>query len=138
VDAVRGVPEVHGGRGVVKQLDDSHVHWVAEVGGERREWDAEIVEQKPDRVVAWRSTGGVPNSGRVQFEPVNGGTRISVEIEYKTDGAKETIGSALGFDEGQVEDDLERFRDLVEERHAPTGTWRGTVESGEVVDDSSR
>jgi uncharacterized membrane protein len=122
----------------VKQLDDSHVHWVAEVGGERREWDAEIVEQKPDRVVAWRSTGGVPNSGRVQFEPVNGGTRISVEIEYKTDGAKETIGSALGFDEGQVEDDLERFRDLVEERHAPTGTWRGTVESGEVVDDSSR
>jgi uncharacterized membrane protein len=111
---------------------------VAEVGGERREWDAEIVEQKPDRVVAWRSTGGVPNSGRVQFEPVNGGTRISVEIEYKTDGAKETIGSALGFDEGQVEDDLERFRDLVEERHAPTGTWRGTVESGEVVDDSSR
>ena len=117
----------------VKQLDEKRVHWVAEIGGERHEWDAEIVEQKPDRCVAWRSIGGTPNSGRVEFEPSDKGTKISVEMEYETEGAKEKIGSALGFDEGQVEEDLERFRDLVEERQSPTGSWRGKIESGDVV-----
>ena len=123
----------------VKQIDDKHVHWVAEVGGERREWDAEIVEQQPDRVVAWRSVGGTPNSGRVEFEPIDEGTRISVEMEYEAEGVKEKVGSALGFDEGQVEEDLERFRQLVEERQAPTGAWRGEIDSGDVVrEDTSR
>jgi len=121
----------------VKQLDDKRVHWVAEIGGQRREWDAEIVEQQPDRVVAWRSVGGTSNSGRVEFEPIDQGTRISVEMEYEPEGVKESVGSALGFDEGQVEEDLERFRDLVEERHTPTGSWRGTIESGDVVRDDS-
>jgi uncharacterized membrane protein len=120
----------------VRQLDDTHLHWAAEIGGERREWDAEIVEQKPDRVIAWRSTDGVPNSGRVEFEPIDDGTKVTVQMQYETEGAKEKIGSALGFDEGQVEEDLERFRDVVEERQVPTGGWRGSVDSGDV--DSSR
>jgi uncharacterized membrane protein len=116
----------------VKQLDDKHVHWVAEVGGERKEWDAEIVEQKPDRIIAWRSTSGTPNSGRVEFEPIDDGTRISVEMEYDTEGVKESVGAALGVDEGQVEEDLERFRELVEARQAPTGAWRGEIHGKKV------
>ena len=39
----------------VTQIDDTHLHWVAEIGGARREWDAEITEQHPDHRVAWRS-----------------------------------------------------------------------------------
>ena len=35
----------------VEQLDDTHLRWVAEVGGERREWQAEIVDQAPDRLL---------------------------------------------------------------------------------------
>jgi uncharacterized membrane protein len=119
----------------VTQLDDSHVHWVAEVGGERREWDAEIVEQEPDRVIAWRSTGGTPNSGRVEFMPIDEGTRVSVRMEHEPEGMKERVGSFFGADEGQVEDDLERFRELVEERQMPSDEWRGTIESGRVVED---
>ena len=119
----------------VTQLDDSHVHWVAEIGGERREWDAEIVEQQPDRVIAWRSTGGTPNSGRVEFMPIDEGTRVSVRMEHEPEGMKERVGSFFGADEGQVEDDLERFRELVEDRQMPTDEWRGTIESGSVVDD---
>jgi uncharacterized membrane protein len=119
----------------VTQLDDSHVHWVAEIGGERREWDAEIVEQEPDRVIAWRSTGGTPNSGRVEFMPIDEGTRVSVRMEHEPEGMKERVGSFFGADEGQVEDDLERFRELVEERQMPTDEWRGTIESGRVVED---
>jgi uncharacterized membrane protein len=122
-----GVVEVH-------QLDDSHMHWVAEVGGERHEWDAEIVEQEPDRVIAWRSTGGLPNSGRVEFEPIEEGTRVKVEMEYEPEGFKEKAGALFGMDGHQVEEDLERFRDIVEERGAPTGAWRGEIDSGEVVE----
>ena len=32
----------------VKQLDDTHLHWVASIGGHHEEWDAEITEQIPD------------------------------------------------------------------------------------------
>jgi uncharacterized membrane protein len=118
----------------VRQLDDNHVRWVADVGGERKEWDAEIVEQVPDRVVAWRSTGGLDNHGRVEFEPTSSGARVSVELEYDPDGMKEKLGAALGVDGRQVENDLERFRELVESREVPTGAWRGTIESGDVVE----
>jgi uncharacterized membrane protein len=119
----------------VTQLDDSHMHWVAEIGGERREWDAEIVEQQPDRVIAWRSTGGTPNSGRVEFMPIDEGTRVSVRMEHEPEGMKERVGSFFGADEGQIEEDLERFRELVEDRQMPTDEWRGTIESGRVVED---
>jgi uncharacterized membrane protein len=119
----------------VRQLDDSHLRWVAEIHGQRHEWDAEIVTQDPDRVIAWRSTGGLTNNGRVEFEPISDGTRVRVEMEYDPEGMKESVGAALGLDGGQVEDDLERFKDLVENRGAPTGAWRGEISSGDVVED---
>ena len=118
----------------VRQLDDSHVRWVAEIGGEREQWDAEIVEQEPDRLIAWRSTGGLANHGRVEFAPIENGTRVTLAMEYEPDGLKETIGALLGADESQVEEDLERFKDLVEGREVPTGSWRGEIHSGEVDD----
>ena len=48
----------------VKQLDDTRLHWVAEIGGKRHEWDAEITHQEPERRVAWRSVDGKYNSGK--------------------------------------------------------------------------
>ena len=59
---------------------------------------------------------------------------MTVEMEYEPDGTKESVGALLGLDGGQVEDDLERFRDLVEARERPTGSWRGSIEDGQVVD----
>ena len=128
-------PEFMTGVEEVRQIDDTHMRWTAEIGGERQQWTAEIVEQEPDRVIAWRSVGGVPMTGRVEFEPVDDGTRVSVDMEYEPDGAKEKLGAFLGSDERQVKEDLERFRELVEDRMTPTGGWRGRVESGDVVDD---
>lgn len=130
-------PQFMGGIVSVQQLDDSHVKWTAEVGGERRQWKAEIVEQEPDKVIAWRSVEGMPNSGRVEFEPTDSGTRVTVEMEYETDGLKESTGAMLGVDSGQVEEDLERFRDLVEGREVPTGAWRGAIHQGRVVEDDT-
>jgi uncharacterized membrane protein len=121
----------------VRQIDDSHMRWVAEIGGDRKEWDAEIIEQEPDRVIAWRSTGGLTNHGRVEFMPTTEGTRVNVSMEYEPEGMKESVGAMLGLDGGQVEGDLERFKELVEGRGTPTGAWRGEIRSGEVVEDDT-
>jgi uncharacterized membrane protein len=118
----------------VKQTDDTHLHWVAEIGGQRREWDAEITEQRPDQVVAWRARDGHYNSGRVHFERIDESTtKVTVEMEHDTEGMVEALGSALGADSRQVKGDLERFKELIEARGAESGAWRGQVEQGERV-----
>jgi uncharacterized membrane protein len=118
----------------VKQIDDTHLHWVAEIGGKRHEWDAEITEQKPDQRIAWKAVDGHYNSGTVLFE--SGGesnTRINLVMEHETEGIVESLGTALGADSRRVKSDLERFKELVEGRGAETGAWRGEVEQGERV-----
>jgi uncharacterized membrane protein len=127
-------PEFMEGVESVKQIDDTHLRWVAEIGGKRHEWTAEIVEQKPDKMVAWRALEGHDNSGTVTFEPLDQNrTRINVVMEHETEGLTETLGSALGADSRRVKGDLERFKELVESRGAETGAWRGEVEQGQRV-----
>ena len=118
----------------VSQTDDTHLHWVAEIGDKRHEWDAEITEQRPDEVVSWRALDGHHNSGRVLFEKVDQSTtKVTVEMEHETEGMVEALGSALGSDSRQVKGDLERFKELIEARGAESGAWRGQVEQGERV-----
>jgi uncharacterized membrane protein len=127
-------PEFMEGVESVKQIDDTHLRWVAEIGGQRHEWTAEIVEQKPDKMVAWRALEGHDNSGTVTFEPLDQNrTRINVVMEHETEGLTETLGSALGADSRRVKGDLERFKELVESRGVETGAWRGEVEQGQRV-----
>lgn len=112
----------------VRQLDDTHMHWVAEVGGKRQEWDAVITEQIPDQGIAWAATGGDYNAGVVTFhelDPMN--TRITLQLEYQPDGALERVGSALGVLDRRVQGDLDRFKAFIESRQQPTGSWRGEV-----------
>ena len=114
----------------VEQVDDTHLRWVAEVSGERREWQAEIVEQKVDEKIAWRAADG-PN-GIVTFEPLGEDTTlITVEMSYEPEGLKEKLGAKVGMDSRQVGEDLERFKQLVEALGTETGAWRGEVHAGE-------
>jgi uncharacterized membrane protein len=120
----------------VTQLDDTRLHWVAEFGGARREWDAEIVEQHPDRLISWASTTGATNSGVVTFEPLGpSSTRVSLELDFEPDGLVETVGDKLGFVQRRARNDLDRFKDFIEQRGVESGEWRGTVAAGEAVDD---
>lgn len=115
----------------VKQLDDTHLHWCASVGGKRKEWDAEIIEQIPDQRIAWRAISGAPNAGTVTFDSVsNGTTRVSVRMEYEPEGMTENVGDAVGVMSHRVQGDLERFKDFVESRGHETGAWRGSVSQG--------
>jgi uncharacterized membrane protein len=115
----------------VKQLDDAHLYWVAEISGKRREWQAEIVEQVPDEKIAWRATAGNGPNGIVEFEPLGEDmTLITVEMAYEPDGLAEQLGSTVGIDSRQVKADLERFKHLVESRGVESGAWRGEVHAG--------
>src|SRR5262249_42967742 len=64
----------------VLQIDNKRLHWVANIGGKRKEWDAEIFEQVPDQRISWRSTSGARNYGTVTFSPTNGHTKIQLEL----------------------------------------------------------
>jgi uncharacterized membrane protein len=128
-------PEFMEGVQSVQQLDDTHVHWVAEIRGETREWTTEITEQQPDKKVAWKTIEGeVKNDGVVSFEQVAGGqTRVNVEMDVEGDStAANVAGDLLGVVKRQVHGDLERFKQLIENRDEETGAWRGEVKDGET------
>ena len=112
----------------VKQLDDTHLHWVANVGGERKEWTAQITEQIPDQRIAWRSEGGEFTAGVVTFQPLSPNcAHVTVRLNYEPKGITEKIGDMLGVVSNRVQRDLERFKDFIEARGQETGAWRGTV-----------
>ena len=112
----------------VTQLDDTRLHWVVEIAGTEREWDAEIVDQQPDRRIAWRSLDGAGNGGIVTFEPTGeAATRVHLQMEFSPEGLAETVGDKLGFVSKQAEGDLKRFKSFVENRGTETGAWRGRV-----------
>jgi uncharacterized membrane protein len=121
-------PEFMEGVENVRQLDDTHLHWTAEIGGHRHEWDAVITEQRPDERIAWRNTDGKENAGVVTFHRISDGTtRVMVQMDYLPEGFTEKVGSAAGVPDRQVQGDLERFKKLVEDRGTESGAWRGDV-----------
>jgi uncharacterized membrane protein len=122
----------------VRQEGDTHLFWKANIGGKDVEWEADIIEQTPDRQVAWKSTTGAYNAGTVMFSPEGAGqTRITLRLEYEPEGFFESVGSALRFVGGRVEGDLERFKEFIEERGGETGAWRGEVHGGAKAKGSS-
>ena len=112
----------------VSQLDDQRLHWEAEIAGKDKEWYARITDQIPDHLIAWQSEGGEYNSGTVTFAPINSNrTRINLQVTYDPEGFVEKTGDALGVVSSRVENDLERFKDFIENRGQETGGWRGTI-----------
>jgi uncharacterized membrane protein len=119
----------------VQQLDDTHVHWVAEIRGVRRQWTTEITEQRADEKIAWKTVEGeVRSNGVVTFEQVGDRqTRVNLQMDVEGESTAENIaGDLLGIVKGQVHGDLERFKQLIEDRNQETGAWRGEVQDGET------
>ncbi len=124
-------PHFMGGVKEVRQLDDQRLHWVAEITGVRREWEATILEQVPDQKIAWAATEGATNAGAVRFQPAGtGSTIVYLSLEYEPEGVVEQAGDKLGIVERQVKSDLQRFKDLIEDEGYASGAWRGSVNEG--------
>jgi len=112
----------------VRQIDDTHVHWRAEVFGKVEEWDAEITEQQPDQRISWKSVSGPPNAGTVRFKSLGENrTRVRLVMAYAPVGRLEAVGAALGAVSAQVATTLRQFKTFIEMRSQETGAWRGEV-----------
>jgi len=121
-------PSFMNGVDEVRQLDETHLHWVASIAGHQEEWDAEITEQVPNERIAWKATGGKTNAGVVTFHSLGDSrTKVELRMDWESEGMIEALGSMLGQDGRQVESDLERFKTLVETRD--TGMTRDTSET---------
>jgi uncharacterized membrane protein len=96
-------------------------HWVAKGPvGTRPEWDAEIYNEKPNELIAWRSLDGtVTNAGSVHFEPASGGqgTQVKVVMNYNAPGGKVSalVAKLFGQEPGQmIENDLRKLKQILE------------------------
>ena len=113
----------------VRQLDPTHLHWVAEIGGQQEEWDAEVTEQKADDRIAWKATSGKQNAGVVTFHRLDDSrSKIMLQMDWESEGMVEKVGAAIGQDDRQIKGDLERFKALIEKRGGESGAWRGEVD----------
>ncbi len=124
-------PHFMGGVKSVTHLSDDRLEWVAEIAGVRRKWEAKILEQVPDRRVAWAATEGATNAGAVSFEDVGGKqTQIHLSLDYEPEGLVEKIGDKLNVVQHQAEGDLDRFKAFIEAEGYATGAWRGRIGEG--------
>lgn len=122
-------PQFMSGVQSVRQLTDTTNHWVTKIGGVEREFETEIVDQQPDKRIAWRSLDGKSHAGIVTFTPLGSSdTRVSVRFEWGPETFTEKTGAALNLDDMQVESDMRRFKDFIESRGTETGAWRGEVD----------
>ncbi|CAN5725780.1 SRPBCC family protein [soil metagenome] len=113
----------------VEQLDDTTIRWHASIDGKDEKWISNITEQLPDQRIAWNTMEGAKNAGVVTFHKLDDDTtRVTVQMEYETDGVVESLGAALGFMDRNLDDDLESFKEFIESRGRETGAWRGKVE----------
>ncbi|MDT0276466.1 SRPBCC family protein [Blastococcus goldschmidtiae] len=122
-------PHFMGGVKEVQQRGDLRLHWVAEIAGVRREWDAAILEQVPDEKISWAATGGATNAGAVRFEPAGpSSTIVHLSLEYEPEGLVEHAGDKLGIVSRQAKSDLQKFKILIEDAGHASGAWRGSKE----------
>lgn len=97
-------------------------HWVAKApAGQTVEWDADIINDQPNHLIAWASVEGaqIENSGFVRFQPAPGdrGTEVKVVLEYNIPGGALAAAVAKLFGEEpeqQIGDELARFKQLME------------------------
>ncbi len=112
----------------VKTTGDKTSHWQARAPlGMSIGWDAEIIDERPNDYILWRSLegGSVQHRGSVQFRnaPWEGGTEIIVSLDYRPPVGKAGALFARLFGENpeqQIREDLRRFKQLMEAGEIPT------------------
>jgi uncharacterized membrane protein len=118
----------------VEQRDESHVAFHAKVWGINRMWEAEIVEQRPDERIVFKSVNGVQLTGVVTFHDMAERlTHIELNIDVEPNGPIEKIARGTRVVKRAARGDLKRFKAFVEMHEDETGAWRGEIEDGDVV-----
>ena len=106
----------------VRELDDRRSYWKVHAPlGRSVEWTAEIIEDRPNELISWRSVeeAQIPNSGTVRFSPAPGGrgTEVQLEVSYEPPAGAlgATLAKLIGQEPSQqVDGDLRRFKQVLE------------------------
>jgi uncharacterized membrane protein len=123
----------------VKVLDEHTSHWRAKApAGMSVQWDATIINEEPNRLIAWKSTGSpdVDSKGSIRFiESGERGTEVRVTLSYIPPAGQvgRTLAKLFGEEpEQQIREDLRRFKRLMETGEIPTtdGQPRGKCQAG--------
>jgi uncharacterized membrane protein len=128
----------------VDQVEDEKLHWKAQVFWSHREWDADIIEQIPNKRIVWQSKGAKGHvDGAVTFHKLSPEmTRIIVILEYHPQGLFEHTGNLWRAVGRRARLELKHF-----ERHVMTNAilhpdeiegWHGVIHDGEVVEDDEQ
>lgn len=112
----------------VRRMDDRHQVWQVRFGRQVREFEAEIVEQIPDKRIAWRSVRGMRHSGVVTFHRLNDQRcRVMLQLDYEPEGLVERLGVLLAIPRRAVAADLRRLAAHIEGQQGQGGGDRSTV-----------
>jgi uncharacterized membrane protein len=111
----------------VRETGGGKSHWVAQGPlGLSVEWDAELIEDRPNEVISWKSLDGadVDTAGSVHFVPTGNGTEVRVALKYDPPAGK--VGAAVArlfgqSPEAQIEADLAKFKSQLESAPRTTG-----------------
>ncbi len=125
-------PEFMQGVNKVTQLDPATTEWDVEIAGVQRGFTADIIDQQPDRLIHWRSRTEPMHEGRVSFTPEGDATDVRLWLNFEPDGVIEQLGDKLGFVQGRVEGDLDRFKHFIEQRGDATGAFRDSMPAGDI------
>jgi uncharacterized membrane protein len=106
----------------VEEIDDTHSHWVITgPGGVTLEWDAAIINDRPPKLLAWKSLAGadVASAGSVRLRPTRSGTDLTITLQYYPPAGK--LGAVLAWLAGQspqwqLHEDLRRVKKLLESK----------------------
>jgi len=121
------VPSVH-------QEDEANLKFKTKQWNFGREWEAEIIDQRPDERILWQSTSGLSLTGVTTFHELAPRlTRVEVNIDFDPAGLFEKIGRGWRFAKRTIRADLHRFKAYVEMNEVEDGEWRGYIKDGEVV-----
>jgi len=110
----------------VQDLGNERSHWVVQVVNNiEMEWDARIIQDRPNEMIAWETLpeATLQNRGYVKFIPTARGTEVSVSLEYDPPGAAlgRLAGGAVKFiAEEQIKEEIRNFKRLMETGVLPT------------------
>jgi uncharacterized membrane protein len=117
----------------VTQEDRCNVSFAVKIWGKTKEFNAEIVTQRPDDCVKWHVTQGITHTGAVFFRELAPGlTRMELSLDIEPGGLIEKFARGARHVKRAARGDLHRFKAYIEMQEEATGAWRGTIEDGKV------
>jgi len=113
-------PEFMTGVKQVIQLSDTETHWVMNMDGRDREFDAYLTECRPDHKVAWQSAGGPMLTEEITLKRLSvDRTQVIAELDADAMALLPSDGHAEESLSRQLKADLRQFKNYIEQNVGP-------------------